>query len=157
MKTNTSSKLNITKLKFHQNWYVTKTEMSPNLNCHQNWSVIKTAMLPKLKCYQTLKCPQKSKSKFKRSVLNTLVLFSLHLRTKPGDSVMCHKTPRCLECDVGHAEMLGGWWEEARCATRKVNILTTEKCGDVVILTPCITYSTYYCYNKLKYLPSRHF
>ena len=66
------------KLKCHQIWNVTKTEVSPKLNCHQNWSVIKTEMLPKLKCYQTLLCPQKSKSKFKRSALNTLVL--LHVR-----------------------------------------------------------------------------
>ena len=35
-------------------WYVTKTEISPNLKCHQNWSFTKTEMLLKLKCYHTL-------------------------------------------------------------------------------------------------------
>ena len=51
------------KLKCHQNWNDTKTEMSPKLNvtkaemsiklkCHRNWNVTRTEMLPKLKCHQ---------------------------------------------------------------------------------------------------------
>ena len=56
------------KIKFHQNWNVTKnnhpdwnvtkTEMSLKLKCHYNWNVTKTEMLwktdvaTKLKCYQ---------------------------------------------------------------------------------------------------------
>ena len=46
-----------TKLKSHQNWNITKTEMLPKLKCHrtkchQNWNVTKTKMSPKLKCHQ---------------------------------------------------------------------------------------------------------
>ena len=38
--------------KCHQNWNVTKPEMSPKLKCHQNWNVTKIETSPKLKCHQ---------------------------------------------------------------------------------------------------------
>ena len=40
------------KLIRHQNWNITKTEMSPKLICHQNWNVSKSKMSPKLKFHQ---------------------------------------------------------------------------------------------------------
>ena len=42
---------NITKSEMSPNWYVTKTEMSANLKCHQNWSFNKTELSPKLKSH----------------------------------------------------------------------------------------------------------
>ena len=40
------------KLKYYQNWNVTKTDMSPKLKCHQNWNFTKTKVSPKLNCHQ---------------------------------------------------------------------------------------------------------
>ena len=40
------------KLKYSQNWNVTKTYMSPKLISHQNWNVTKSEMSPKLKILQ---------------------------------------------------------------------------------------------------------
>ena len=42
----------IAKLKYYQNWNVTKTDMSPKLKCHQIWNVTKTEVSPKLNCHQ---------------------------------------------------------------------------------------------------------
>ena len=39
-------KWNVTNLKCHQNWSFTNSELSQKLKCHQNWNVIKTEMLP---------------------------------------------------------------------------------------------------------------
>ena len=63
-----------TRQKCHQNWIVTKTEMSetemsPKLKCYENWNVTKTEMLT------NIIMSSKSKSKSKRSALITLVLF----------------------------------------------------------------------------------
>ena len=38
----------------HQNWNVTKTEMSLNIKCHKNWNGTKNEMLPKLKYHENL-------------------------------------------------------------------------------------------------------
>ena len=61
------------KLKCHQNWDVTNTELLPKLNCHQKWNVPKTEISPKwnvtitemspvLKCHEKWKCTKTEKS-----------------------------------------------------------------------------------------------
>ena len=77
------------KLKYHQNWSVTKTE-----KCDQNWNITKTEMSPKLKCNPnwnitkplmppTLKISSKSKSR--RLALISLALFDyFSLNPPPG-------------------------------------------------------------------------
>ena len=40
------------KLKYCQNWQVSKTLKSPKIRCYQNWKVTKTEISPKHKCHQ---------------------------------------------------------------------------------------------------------
>ena len=75
------------KLKCYQNWNVTKPEMSPKIKIHQELMMTKNRISSKLKCQlkgnvtKTEMLPNiiimswKSKSKYKRSALITLVLF----------------------------------------------------------------------------------
>ena len=114
------------KLKFHQNWIVTKTECSSKLKCHQNWIVIKTEMLPNL----IMSSKSKSKSKYERLALITLVLFSVIFILLFGNwgnlEVWQYSLWAPVHCTAQRRITWTGWpggslpscWSTARCPWR---------------------------------------
>ena len=53
------------KLKYYQNWVITKTEMKPKLNIIKiemslKWNVTKIEMSPKLKCHKKINIKKKT-------------------------------------------------------------------------------------------------
>ena len=89
------------KLKFHQNWIVTKTKTSSKLKCHQNWNVTKTEILPNI--IMSLK----SKSKSKRLAVISLVLSSksskhLHSQTIGAKDLKFQENVYLPPCYITH-------------------------------------------------------
>ena len=82
------------KLKCHQKWNVTKSEMSPKIKCHPNWNVTKTEMSPKLKCHQkwnitnTEMCYWATLIIFATSVKYTLTIMSILCMYVSNECVM---------------------------------------------------------------------